>query len=181
MKLGVKMIYYNNDSLTIRSMVKSDIEKFVNGFSEQGWHKSYELFDEYYKQQEKNEKLVIVAEIYGDVCGYVTLLPYTKVGPFAYRNIPEIVDFNVLIKYQKRGIGNKIMDIAENLAKEKSDYVSLGAGLHSGYGSAQRMYVKRRYIPDGTGVWYNGKQLEPYTKCENDDDLVLYFLKSFKE
>lgn len=136
MKLGVKMIYYKNDSLTIRSMVKSDIEKFVNGFTEQGWHKSYELFDEYYKQHEKNEKLVIVAEICGDVCGYVTLLPYTKVGPFAYRNIPEIVDFNVLIKYQKRGIGNKIMDIAENLAKEKSDYVSLGAGLHSGYGSA---------------------------------------------
>ncbi len=24
----------------------------------------------------------------------------------------------------------------------KSDYVSLAAGLHSGYGSAQRMYVK---------------------------------------
>jgi len=42
------------------------------------------------------------------------------------------------------------------------------------------MYVKRGYIPDGTGVWYNGSQLEPYTKCENNDDLTLYFLKSFK-
>lgn len=175
------MIYYNNDTLTVRSMVKSDVEKFVNAFAEQGWNKSYELFNEYYNQQEKNEKSVIVAEICGHVCGYVTLLPYTKVGPFAFRKIPEIVDFNVLIKYQKRGIGNKILDIAENLAKEKSDYVSLAVGLHGGYGSAQRMYVKRRYIPDGTGVWYNGKQLEPYTKCENDDDLILYFLKSFKE
>jgi ribosomal protein S18 acetylase RimI-like enzyme len=161
-------------------MVKYDIEKFVNGFIKQGWHKSYELFNEYYNQKENNEKLVIVAEVSGDVAGYVILLPYTKVGPFAHRNIPEIVDFNVLIKYQKRGIGNKIMDIAENLAKEKSDYVSLGAGLHSGYGSAQRMYVKRGYIPDGTGVWYKGNQLAPYTICENDDDLVLYFIKSLK-
>ncbi|MEG0774087.1 GNAT family N-acetyltransferase [Clostridium sp.] len=175
------MIYYNNDTLTIRSMMESDIEKFVHGFTEQGWHKSYELFNEYYNQQENNEKLVIVAEIGGDVAGYVTLLPYTKVGPFAYRNIPEIVDFNVLIKHQKRGIGNKIMDIAENLARDKSDYVSLSVGIHSGYGSAQRMYVKRGYIPDGTGVWYNGKQLEPYSKCENDDDLTLYFLKFLKE
>jgi ribosomal protein S18 acetylase RimI-like enzyme len=174
------MLYYNNDTLTIRSMVKSDIEKFVIGFAEQGWHKSYKLFNGYYNQQEKNEKLVIVAEKCGDVSGYVALLPYTNVGPFAYRNIPEIVDFNVLIKYQKKGIGNKIMDIAENLAKEKSGYVSLSVGLHSGYGSAQRMYVKRGYIPDGTGVWYNGKQLEPYTECVNDDDLVLYFLKSLK-
>lgn len=31
--------------------------------------------------------------------------------------------------------------------------VCIGVGLHAGYGSAQRMYVKRGYIPDGTGVW----------------------------
>lgn len=72
------------------------------------------------------------------------------------------------------------MDIAEDVAKEKSEFVSLAVGLHSGYGSAQRMYVKRGYIPDGSGVWYKGKQLEQYSKCENDDDLTLYFLKSVK-
>lgn len=175
------MIYYNNGNLIVRSMIKSDIGKLVNGFLEQGWNKSYELFNYYYNLQENNERLVIIAELSGDVSGYVTLLPYTKVGPFAYRDIPEIVDLNVLIKHQKKGIGNKIMDIAENLAKEKSDYISLSVGLHSGYGSAQRMYVKRGYIPDGSGVWYNGKQLEQYSKCENDDDLTLYFLKSFKK
>ncbi|GFP76269.1 GNAT family N-acetyltransferase [Clostridium fungisolvens] len=171
------MIYYKNDVLMIRSMVKSDIEKLVNGFIEQGWHKPYEQFGEYYSQQENNEKLVIIAEFSGEVAGYVTLLPYAKGGPFAHKNIPEIVDFNVLIKYQKRGIGTKIMEIAENLAKEKNEYVSLSVGLHSGYGSAQRMYVKRGYIPDGTGVWYNGKQLEPYSECVNDDGLTLYFIK----
>lgn len=175
------MIYYNNGNLIVRSMIKSDIGKLVNGFLEQGWNKSYELFNYYYNLQENNERLVIIAELSGDVSGYVTLLPYTKVGPFAYRDIPEIVDLNVLIKHQKKGIGNKIMDIAENLAKEKSDYISLSVGLHSGYGSAQRMYVKRGYIPDGSRVWYNGRQLEQYSKCENDDDLTLYFLKSFKK
>src|SRR5690554_3714512 len=108
------MIYYNDDNLVIRSMVKSDIEELVNGFLEQGWDKPYELFVDYYNQQENNERTVIIAEINGDVAGYITLIPYAKVGPFAYRNIPEIVDFNVLIKYQKKGIGNKLMDIAED-------------------------------------------------------------------
>lgn len=169
------MIFYNNDGLTIRSMVKYDIEKLVNGFFEQGWHKPYELFSEYYNQQESNEKIVIIAETEDDIAGYVTLLPYAEIGPFSNRKIPEIVDFNVLIKYQKRGIGNKIMDIAEELAKKMNDYVSLAVGLHSGYGSAQRMYVKRGYIPDGSGVWYNGKILEPYSNCVNDDDLIIYF------
>lgn len=174
------MIYYNGENLIIRSMLESDIEEFVKGFLEQGWHKSQELFSNYYNEQENRKKLVIVAEVDGNVAGYVTLLPFAKVGPFANMNIPEIVDFNVLIKYQRKGIGKKIMDISEKLAKQKSENVSLAVGLHSGYGSAQRMYIKRGYIPDGSGVWYKEKQLEPYTQCENDDDLILYFLKSLK-
>lgn len=173
------MIHYNDDKLIIRSMLKSDIEEFVKAFLEQGWHKSQELFINYYNEQESNERLIIIAEIDGNVAGYVTLLPFAKVGPFAEMNITEVVDFNVLIKYQRKGIGNKIMDTVEKLAKEKSNHVSLAVGLHSGYGSAQRMYVKRGYIPDGSGLWYKEKQLEPYSSCENDDDLILYLLKSF--
>ena len=59
--------------------------------------------------------------------------------------------------------------------------VYLGVGMHSGYGSAQRMYVKRGYIPDGTGVWYGDKVCGQYADCCNDDDLVLYLVKEFKE
>lgn len=162
-------------------MIKSDIEGLFHGFAEQNWHKPYELFSNYYNQQENHEKLVIIAEIDHNIAGYVTLLSSATTGPFAYKNISEIVDFNVLIKYQKRGLGNKIMDAAEKLAKEKSDFVSLSVGLHYGYGTAQRMYVKRGYIPDGTGVWYHGDQLEPCAECVNDDELTLYFLKSLTD
>jgi ribosomal protein S18 acetylase RimI-like enzyme len=175
------MIYYKNDNLIIRSMMKSDIKSLVDGFADQGWNKPQEQFEEYYALQENKDRKVVVAEMDGQVAGYVTLLSNAYTGPFANKGIPEIVDFNVLIKYQRRGIGNKILDIAEQLAKAESDYVSLSVGLHSGYGSAQRMYVKRGYIPDGTGVWYKGRQLEQYVNCVNDDDLTLYFLKSLMD
>lgn len=174
------MIYYDENNLIIRSMVKGDIEKLCQGFTAQGWNKPQEQFEHYYNQQESNARYVIVAELYGNVAGYVTLLPNTETGPYAFKNIPEVVDFNVLIKYQNKGIGNKILDITEKLAKNVSDHISLSVGLHSGYGSAQRMYVKRGYIPDGSGVWYDGKQLEPYSECVNDDELTLYFLKALK-
>lgn len=174
------MIYFSNGALTIRSMMESDIEKFVVGFKEQGWHKSKEMFSQYFSQQEDNERSVVIAEIEGNVAGYITLISSANAGPFAKRNIPEIIDFNVLMKYQRRGIGSSMMDVVENLAKEKSNYVSLSVGLHAGYGSAQRMYVKRGYIPDGSGVWYGGRQAPPYTSCENDDDLTLYFSKQLK-
>lgn len=175
------MIYLKDNNLIIRSMVKNDIEKFFDAFREQNWYKPIELFNTYYNQQENNDMSVIIAEVNNEVAGYVTLVPNANVGPFASRNIPEIVDLNVLIKFQRNGIGNKIMDVAESLASKENDYLSLSVGLHSGYGSAQRIYVKRGYIPDGTGVWYKNKQLEQYAKCENDDDLTLYFLKSLKQ
>ena len=69
------------------------------------------------------------------------------------------------------------MDIAEEIASQYSNMVYLCVGLHNGYGSAQRMYVKRGYVPDGSGVWYGNKVCEQYENCCNDDDLVLYFSK----
>lgn len=59
----------------------------------------------------------------------------------------------------------------------KSDKVYLGVGLHSGYGAAQRMYFKRGYIPDGSGAWYQNRQLEQYADCCNDDELILFMSK----
>lgn len=171
------MVYYEDNDICIRTIEKRDIQSLVDGFAEQNWNKPFEQFLDYYNQHLNNERTVIVCEKNGEASGYVTLLSCAKTGPFANQGIPEIVDFNVLIKYQKKGIGNKLMDVIEAIAKEKSDYVSLSVGLHYGYGTAQRMYVKRGYIPDGSGVWYNGKQLEQYAECVNDDDLTLYFLK----
>lgn len=69
------------------------------------------------------------------------------------------------------------MDAIENYVKEYSSTICLGVGLHYGYGAAQRMYVKRGYIPDGSGVWFNGERLEQYESCVNDDELILYLSK----
>lgn len=86
----------------------------------------------------------------------------------------------MLAKYRNRGIGSRLMDAAERIAAEHADTVFLGVGLHSGYGSAQRMYIKRGYIPDGSGVWYRDAVCAPYAGCRNDDDLVLYLSKKLR-
>jgi ribosomal protein S18 acetylase RimI-like enzyme len=99
-------------------------------------------------------------------------------GPFSGKGFPGIVDLGVLEKYRRKGIGSKLMDAAEEIAGQYADTVWLGVGLHSGYGSAQRMYVKRGYVPDGTGVWYRDKPCAQYeTEIANDDDLVLFLSK----
>ena len=91
--------------------------------------------------------------------------------------IYTVLCFGVLEKYRRHGIGTKLMDVAEEVASKYADTVYLGVGLHSGYGSAQRMYVKRGYIPDGSGVWFKDGVCAPYGECCNDDELVLYMAK----
>lgn len=171
------MIFYKDKSLTIRSMNEKDIDKILDNFTEQDWPKPREVLEKYLDGQNHNLLYMFIAAYNNDTAGYTVLYPDTGVGPFAFQKIPLISDFIVFQKYQRKGIGNRILEAAEKKASELNDKVQLAVGLHSGYGSAQRIYIKRGYIPDGTGAWYNNTQLEQYADCKNDDELVLFLAK----
>lgn len=77
---------------------------------------------------ESNGKL-LVAEVDGAVVGYIAVYiydgkdssPSIKISPTGY-----IPDFAVLRSYQKRGIGKKLLDAAEQYVKsQKCEYISL--------------------------------------------------------
>lgn len=171
------MVYFNNGSIAVRSMQQQDAETIHNENLQQGWHSNIDVYKMYFDEQERGKRYVFVAEQEGEFAGYTTLKLQATAGPFANAGIPEISDFNVFQKYRRRGIGSTILDVAERKAAELCNSVCLGVGLHSGYGSAQRLYVKRGYVPDGSGVWYQDSLLGQYADCCNDDDLVLYLSK----
>lgn len=174
------MIYYDDGRIIIRTMKHEDAEVIFFEEKAQGWHPNIKIYEYYYSEQSCHNRYVFIAEYEGKVAGYTTLLPSAKDGPFVNQGIPEVVNFGVFIKYQNKGIGNKILDVAENIAAQLSDTICLGVGVHSGYGSAQRIYIKRGYLFDGSGVWYKGRQLEQYADCCNDDDLVLFLSKPLR-
>lgn len=172
------MIYFKNDEITIRNLEQSDIKIFVEEENAQGWNTTADKFEMRLRHQADGKAISLTAEYNGKQAGYINVYPNSEWGAFANMGYPEIVDFGVLEKFRRKGIGTKLMDIAEQISSEYADTVYLGVGLHNGYGSAQRMYVKRGYIPDGTGVWYKDKVCTPYdTIYTNDDDLVLYLSK----
>ena len=144
---------------SIRKMQESDIKNLSQGFINQGWPGREEILARYFLEQECGEREVLVAEVEGALAGYITILPIAKHGPFAGMS-PELSDFNVFEPFQNQGIGNLLLEEAEKRVKLFSDKVTLGVGLHSGYGTAQHSYVKRGCILDGTGVWYENKSLE---------------------
>ena len=162
---------------SIRKMQESDIKDLSRGFISQGWPSREEILTRYFKEQESGEREVLIADLTSAVAGYITILPDAKQGPFAGM-APELSDFNVFEPFQNQGIGNLLLEEAEKRVRLISDKVTLGVGLHSGYGPAQRLYIKRGYIPDGTGVWYQNHQPAMNAVCEDIGDLVLYLSKN---
>ena len=162
---------------SIRKMQESDIQDLSRRFISQGWPGREEILARYFLEQECGEREVLVAEVEGALAGYITILPCAKQGPFA-EIYPELSDFNVFEPFQNQGIGNLLLEEAEKRVKLISDKVTLGVGLHSGYGPAQRLYIKRGYIPDGTGVWYQNHQPAMNAVSEDIGELVLYLSKN---
>ena len=171
-------VYYSDEKLIIRSMKPEDAQVFYDTYLSYDWHPEIETYNTYYKEQEAGQRKVFIAEHEGDVCGLCTLVLNPTEGPWVGMGYPEIVDLGVFFHIHNKGIGNKLLDVAEQEATKLSDTVFLAVGVHSGYGPAQRIYVKRGYVPDGSGVWYQGKQLEQYAPCVNDDDLLLFMSKT---
>ena len=155
------MVYFEDDKILIRDMLPDDAQIITDGEIAQGWHQTVEKYEMRLRHQAEGQSVSLVAEYQGNVAGYINVYPHSEWGAFAHQGYPEIVDFGVLEKYRR-------------------NTVYLGVGLHHGYGSAQRMYVKRGYIPDGSGVWYGEQVCPQYSDCCNDDDLVLYLSKKLR-
>ena len=174
-------VYYIDDELIIRNMEEADARVFTDEEIAQGWHTDISKYLARLQDQSAGKCVSLTAVYQGQLAGYVSVYITGLSGAFSGKGLPEIVDFGVLEKYQRKGIGGRLMDTAEEIAGKYADTVWLGVGLHSGYGSAQRIYVKRGYIPDGTGVWYQNKPCAQYEKeIANDDNLVLFLSKKLK-
>ena len=175
------MIYYEDGKLIIRSMEEADARVFTDELTAQGWHPDIAGYRARLDDQSRGKCAALTAVYEGCPAGYVYVYLRAEEGPFMGKGWPVIVDFNVLKKYQGRGIGSGLMDAAERIAGRYADTVCLGVGLCGSYGAAQRMYVKRGYIPDGSGVWYRGRQCVQYeTVCTVDDDLILFLSKKLR-
>ena len=173
-------IYSDDGAIRIRSMELGDAMTLHHTYASYGWHPQLQTYVDYFAEQEAGERLVFIAECGGEVKGQCTLEPQAHEGPWAGQQIPVITDLTVFFDAHGKGIGTRLMDAAEAEAAKAADRVCLAVGLHSGYGPAQRMYVKRGYVPDGSGVWYRGSVLDQYAPCVNDDELLLWLSKKLR-
>lgn len=163
--------------ITIRKMNENDPLVISSAFHNQGWRKPVDLYLRYVREQKNGQRVTLLAEVESDFAGYVNVVWQSDYPYFKEHHIPEIQDFNVLIKYRRRGIGTMLLDKSEEIVRERSEILGLGVGLFSDYGAAQSLYVNRGYVPDGKGIYKNGEYLQYGQQVVVDDDLNLFFVK----
>ena len=164
-------------TLTIRHLQAHDIEPMAAAFAALGWNKPASQYERYLAEQEAGERIVLVALMDDVFAGYVTINWQSDYPHFRAENIPEIQDLAVLPMYRRQGVATQLVDACETIMRERSKVAGIGVGLYADYGPAQRMYVKRGYVPDGNGVTYLDSYVVPGESVPVDDDLVLFLIK----
>lgn len=98
---------------------------------------------------------------------------YRKMG------FPELQDLNVLPEFRRRGLAGALIDHCEAAARSRgAGGVGISVGLTRDYGAAQRLYVKKGYVPDGFGVTYERESVAAHAMHRVDDNLCLMLYKT---
>ncbi len=144
----------NTQNLAIRVLRENDPPVIAAAFAQMGWNKPETQYRQYLSDQSAGTRTCLVAIVDGQFAGYVTVNWQPSYPGFSEQKIPEIQDLNVIREFRRQGIASRLLDRAESEVAQHFEVVGIGVGLHPGYNAAQRLYVRRGYIPDGRGVTY---------------------------
>lgn len=145
--------------------------------SHMAWAKPAGYFQALLDRQAEGDLLLLLALAGARYAGHCKIVWRSAYPGFRERGIPEIQDLNVPPDFRRRGIATRLLDEAERRLAERSDQAGIGFGLYADYGAAQRLYVKRGYVPDGRGVHHGGQPVVPGKCYPVADDLALYLVK----
>jgi ribosomal protein S18 acetylase RimI-like enzyme len=163
------------EHLLIRALRPTDPPAMAEAFACIG--KPASLFERYLAEQAAGMRSCFVAIVFENFAGYANIHWSPAYPAFAGSGIPEIQDLKVLPSFRRQGIATALLDLAEAQIAFRSPIAGISVGLHPGYNSAQRLYVKRGYIPDGRGVTYDNRYLHEGETTILDDELLLHLTR----
>lgn len=162
-----------------RQLQQDDIE--ILGDMHFPWSTRQETIDkwtQYLEEQSKGSRIACIVQLRNKIIGYGHLLFHSSYSPFKTNAIPEIQDIWIYENARKKGVGALLIAHLEAFAKERHfDQVGIGVGLYKDYGSAQRLYFRLGYQPNGEGITYKTIPVVAGNQYPVDDDLILWLTK----
>lgn len=162
----------------IRLAATTDLECLRRIALEMKAQHELEYFERCLEEQRAGNRVIFIAENSGRPIGYVQMVWQPLYQPFRKLGIPEIQDLNVIPDMRRQGTGAQLVDFCEDMARvNKKTAVGIGVGLHARYGAAQRLYVRKGYLPDGAGICYDDIPVTANEMRAVDDLLTLKLVK----
>ena len=139
----------------------------------QKWNKKDVLFDTHLDMDYATKDFCDVYYVAGQ--GFCVLNHKPKYTLYARLGIPEIQDIFVLPECRGQGIATSLIRHCESLCKV--DMIGISVPVTSAFGTAQRLYARLGYIPDGNGVTYDRDIVPTGTLARADENLCLMLIK----
>lgn len=166
--------------MIIRTATAADLPLLEEIARAMGAHHEAGYFQRCLEEQAQGRRNVYLLLADGRAAGYVQLNFTPVYAPFRRLDIPEIQDLNILPAYRQQGLGGLLVDHCEKIAVNlgKTD-IGISVGVSAAFGPAQRLYVKKGYVPDGAGIAYDDVSVRMGELKPVDDLLTLKLVKSF--
>jgi GNAT superfamily N-acetyltransferase len=116
-----------------------------------------------------------------ELVGILTLRWQSHYPPFRDAGIPLIQNIEIRWERRGQGLGNVLMEHAERYAAQRVPRIGICVGIFDAYGPAQRLYVRRGFIPDGRGVCRDHTPLREGDTLRIGHDLLLWLVKELAE
>ena len=170
---------YPMSNVQIRKMTYDDIPRICKADNDES-ESNIEYLKNNLENQENKKCSALLALFNNQIAGYVFLYYQCKWGGLKNQGLPSVVDLIVFEPYRRKGIATALMDYAEKEARNINSKIYLDVCLNSEYGPAQCFYIRRGYVPDGAGVYYEQEVLGLNAPCSNDDELTLCLVKKLQ-
>ena len=167
--------------MVVRELRPNDLSAIAATEGGPAWHGGWDHWPRYLAEHQAGTRVTLVVPEGEAIVGYGSLVWRSQYPAFAAAGIPEIQD--MVVAQSHRGRGGATAMIAGFEARAKAAgcaTMGIGVGLYADYGSAQRLYARLGYQPDGLGVTYDNRAATPGQSYRLDDDLVLWLTKPLR-
>lgn len=166
-------------NFTIRPLEMDEAEKWLDDMTALRGDEHLRRLIRFLDEMSANKRMIWVAKGKSQFCGMITVQYGSEYPPFGRKGIFEIVDVWVSEKQRKHGIGRALLRAAVDFAaSRKAPAIGLGVGITADFGPAHRLYASEGFMPDGSGTWGNGKQLEEGARVTLNDHVIMMWVKA---
>lgn len=165
--------------MKIRLATAEDIESLERLTLAEGYAKEEGYFERCMDEHSPDfREVFLIADDGAAPRGYCLYNCNPRYQPFRSLGIPEIQDLYVHKDFRGQGYATALIEYCcDKAGHENKDMIGIGVGLYASYGKAQRLYFKMGFIPDGGGIVYERKAVQPGQVYRVDDELCLMLIK----